>query len=168
MDVSVAIQNRRSIRKYEDKPVEKEKIEKLLQAAMQAPSAGNQQPWEFIVVENKETLKKLSEAHAYAGPIKDAPLGIIILSNDKSLKFPSYWEQDLAAATQNLLLQAVELGLGAVWMGVAPEEDRMTYIKKLFDLPQGIEPFAMLAFGYSSDNKFVDRFDKDKVHYEKY
>jgi nitroreductase len=148
--------------------VEKEKIEQLLKAGMQAPSAANQQPWEFIVVEDKETLQKLSNVHIYAGPIKNAPLGIIVLLNEKYLRFKQYWQQDLAAATENILLAAVELELGAVWMGITPEEDRMAFMKEFFNLPPGIEVFAMLAIGYSSDNKFDDRFDKTRIHYEKY
>ena len=98
-----AIKNRRSIRKYEDKPVEKATVEKLLRAAMQAPSAGNQQPWEFIVVENKETLAQMANVSPYATPLKNAAVSIIVLVNKDSLRFPSYWQQDLAAATQNLL-----------------------------------------------------------------
>lgn len=168
MNLYEGIQRRRSIRQYDKSPIEKEKKEKLLRAAMQAPSAANQQPWEFIVVENKETLHKLSKAHVYATPMKDAALGIIVLSKVDSLVFPQYWQQDLAAATENILLEAVELGLGAVWMGVAPEEDRMTYITELFKLPQSVRPFAMLAVGYSSGNTFIDRFDASRVHYEKY
>jgi nitroreductase len=168
MNLYEGIQKRRSIRSYENRPVEKEKVEKLLRAAMQAPSAANQQPWEFIVVEDKETLQKLSNAHVYAGPIKNAPLGIIVLLNEKRLKFKSYWQQDLAAATENILLAAVELGLGAVWMGIAPEEDRMAFMRELFSLPQGIEAFALLAIGYSSANKFEERFDAARIHYEKY
>ncbi|GBG57819.1 nitroreductase [Sporomusaceae bacterium FL31] len=168
MNLYEGIQKRRSIRKYENRPVEKEKIEKLLKAGMQAPSAANQQPWEFIVVEDKETLQKLSSAHIYAGPIKNAPLGIIVLLNEKYLRFKQYWQQDLAAATENILLASVELGLGAVWMGIAPEEDRMAFMKEFFNLPQGIEAFAMLAIGYSADNNFEDRFDKARIHYEKY
>ncbi|MDF2928832.1 nitroreductase family protein [Anaerospora sp.] len=168
MNVYEAIQNRRSIRSFEGRPVEKEKVEKLLRAGMQAPSAGNQQPWEFIVIEDKETLQKMSKAHIYAGPIKNAPLGIIVLSSEKYLKYKQYFQQDLAAATENILLAAVELGLGTVWMGVAPEEERMSFIKELFNLPQGIEAFAMLAIGYSTSNKFEDRFDCARIHYEKY
>jgi nitroreductase len=168
MNIYEGIQKRRSIRSYENRPVEKETIEKLLKAGMQAPSAGNQQPWEFIVVEDKETLEKLSSAHIYAGPIKNAPLGIIVLANEKYLRFQQYWQQDLAAATENILLAAVEMGLGAVWMGIAPDEDRMAFIKDFFNLPKGVEGFAMLAVGYSSANKFEDRFDASRIHYEKY
>nr|WP_092074905.1 nitroreductase family protein [Dendrosporobacter quercicolus]NSL49805.1 nitroreductase family protein [Dendrosporobacter quercicolus DSM 1736]SDN20267.1 Nitroreductase [Dendrosporobacter quercicolus] len=168
MNIYEGIQKRRSIRNFETRPVEKEKIEKLLKAGMQAPSAANQQPWEFIVVEDKESLQKLSKAHSYAGPIKNATLGIIVLSNEKYLTFKQYWQQDLAAATENILLAAVELGLGAVWLGIAPEEDRMSFMKDFFKLPESVEAFAMLAVGYSSANKFEDRFDKARIHYETY
>lgn len=168
MNLYEGVQQRRSVRRYENRSIEKEKIEILLRAAMQAPSAGNQQPWEFLVIENKETLEKLSKAQLYAAPIKDAPLGIIVLSREEGLKYPQYWQQDLAAATENILLTAVELGLGTVWLGIAPEEDRMAYIKELFQLPEGVKAFAMIAAGYSSDNKVVDRFDASRIHYEKY
>ncbi len=168
MNTYEVIQNRRSIRNFAARPVEKEKIEKLLRAGMQAPSAANQQPWEFIVVQDQATLKKLSETHIYATPIADAPLGIVVLSNEKDLIFPVYWQQDLAAATENILLEAVELGLGAVWLGIAPEEDRMEYLKQFFNLPEGVQAFALLALGYSDENTFEDRFDPSRVHYEKY
>jgi len=168
MNMNEAIQNRRSIRTFDNRPVEKEKIEQLLRAAMQAPSAANQQPWEFIVVENKETLKKLSNTHIYATPIENAPLGIIVLLKEEHLIFPMYWQQDLSAATENILLEAVELGLGTVWLGIAPEEDRMAYLKNLFNLPQGVNAFAILAIGYSTKNTFEDRFNPSRVHYEKY
>lgn len=115
-----AIFNRRSIRKYKDKPVEKEKIEKLLRAAMQAPSAGNQQPWEFIVIQDKENLKKLSGMSPYSKLIMNAPLTFVLLGNKDKMKFPENWQQDMGASAENILLEAVELGLGAVWLGVAP------------------------------------------------
>ncbi len=166
-----SIFTRRSIRKYEEKVVEKDKIEKLLRAAMQAPSAGNQQPWEFLVVENKETLGKLSEISPYATMLKEAPLAIIVLSNEEKMKFPEYWQQDLGAATQNILLEAVELGLGAVWLGVAPLKDREDFIRKIFNLPHNITPFNIIVLGYPKDpqiNKFVDRYEENRVHFEKY
>ncbi|QDR79947.1 nitroreductase family protein [Sporomusa termitida] len=168
MNLYEGIQTRRSIRQYENRPVEKEIIAKLLKAGMQAPSAANQQPWEFIVVEDKETLIKLANAHMYATPMKNAPLGIIVLLNAKYLIADKYWQQDLSAATENILLAAVELGLGAVWLGLAPAAERMSYIRELFKLPPGVEAFSMLAIGYSPANKFVDRFDSSRIHYEKY
>lgn len=89
--------NRRSIRKYEDKPVEREKIEKLLRAAMQAPSAGNQQPWEFIIVEDKERLKKLSEASPYSKMVANSPVTVVLLSREEGVKFPPCIPQDMGS-----------------------------------------------------------------------
>ena len=162
---------RRSIRKYKNIQIEKEKIEKLLHAAMQAPSAGNQQPWEFLILENKETLGKLSKISPYATMLKEAPLAIIVLSNEEKMRFPEYWQQDLGAATQNILLEAVELGLGSVWLGVAPLKEREDFIKEMFNLPNEVTPFNIIVLGYPSEgqeNKFVDRYDEVRVHFEEY
>lgn len=162
---------RRSVRTYKDIKVENEKIEKMLRAAMQAPSAGNQRPWEFIVVENKEKLKGLSQVCQYSKLVANAPLAIVLLADEKRMVFPENWEQDMGAATQNLLLEAVELDLGAVWLGVAPFDDRMGRVRDLFDLEGNIKPYAIVAVGYPKDgqgNKFVDRFDESRIHYENY
>ena len=163
-----AIFTRRSIRKYQDKKIEKEKIEKLLKAAMQAPSAWNQQPWEFLVIEDEETLKKLAGASPYAKMVPQAAAAIILLCNLEYTKTsPDYWAQGMSAATENLLLEAVELGLGAVWLGVYPNEDRMEYITELFQLPEDILPFTVIPLGYpEEENMFVDRFDEKRIHYE--
>lgn len=166
-----AIYDRRSIRKYKDQPVEKEKIEKLLRAAMQAPSAGNQQPWEFIVIQDKDNLKKLSGLSPYAKCIGEASLAIVLLANEKRMRFPENWEQDMGAATENILLEAVELDLGSVWLGVAPVEDRVEYISKMFDLEDHIKPYCAISIGYPADgqqNEYVDRYDETRVHYENY
>lgn len=166
-----AIFIRRSIRKYKNQPVEKEKVEKLLRAAMQAPSAGNQQPWEFIVVQEKESLTKLSEMGPYSKPVKDAPLAFVLLGDTERMMFPENWQQDMGAATENILLQAVELKLGAVCLGVAPSEDRENYLKKMFNLPENIKPFCIIAIGYPADgqsNRFIDRYDENRVHYESF
>ena len=163
-----AIFKRKSIRKYQDRPVEKEKIEKLLRAIMQAPSAVNQQPWEVIVIENKETLKKLSEMSPYSKMIEGSAVTFVLAANSENLKVPSAWQQDMGAATENLLLQAVELELGGVWLGTATTEDNMDFIRKFFDLPENILPFSVVPIGYpdQDNNSFIDRFNKDKVHYE--
>jgi nitroreductase len=165
-----AIFTRRSVRTYQDRPVEVEKIDQLLRAAMQAPSAGNQQPWEFIVVQDGESLKKLSAMSPYAGLLAEAPLAFMLLGNKKRMKFPENWQQDLAAAAENLLLEAAELGLGAVWLGVYPLEERVAYIRGQFALPPDLLPFAVIAAGYPADanaNRFVDRYEADRVHFEK-
>ena len=162
---------RRSIRNFKDTKVEECKIEKLLRASMQAPSAGNQQPWEFIVIQDKEKLSQLSQMSPYSKLIAKAPLAIILLGNEERMKFPENLEQDLGAATQNLLLEAVELGLGAVWMSATPLEDRMNHITNMFNLNKNIKPYCVVAVGYAAEgqeNKFIDRFDDSRIHYDSY
>ncbi|MDW7672663.1 MAG: nitroreductase family protein [Bacillota bacterium] len=168
MELKEAIKRRRSVRKFASTPVERAKVEEMLRAAMQAPSAHNQQPWEFLVVENRELLEKLSRVHQYAAPLAGAPLGIVVLLNRKRLTAEVFWQQDLSAATQNMLLQAVDLGLGAVWMGIAPFEDKMASVREICQLPPDVEAFGLFAVGYSDRNRFVDRFDASRIHWETY
>ncbi len=162
---------RRSIRKFQSRQVEKEKVEKLLRAGMQAPSAGNQQPWEFLVVNDRELLDKMSTAGAYATILKTAPLAIITLANDSNMKFPDYWQQDMAAATENILLEVVCQNLGGVWIGIYPDEPRTDLVNETFNLPSNIKPFSIIAVGYPEnghENKFIDRFNSTKITYNKY
>ncbi|MDF2568096.1 MAG: nitroreductase [Oscillospiraceae bacterium] len=162
--------NRRSIRKFQDRPVEKEKIDKLLRAAMQAPSAANQQPWEFIVVEDKDTLNTLSEMSLYSKSVAGSGVTLVLLANSNDFKVSTAWQQDLGAAAQNILLEATHLELGAVWLGVATADSAVEYIKDLYRLPEHIKPFALIAIGYpdGQKNEFVDRYRAQKVHYEKW
>ncbi|WP_026881204.1 nitroreductase family protein [Clostridium akagii] len=164
------IYNRRSIRKYKDRPIEKEKIEELLRAAMQAPSASDQQSWEFIVVENKKTLGKLSLMNSYSKFVADSAATIVILGNSNKFKVATSWEGDMGAATENILLEATYLELGSVWLGIATDDAATDYIKKTFDLPENIKPFALVSVGYPDNekNEFIDRFDEKKIHYEDY
>lgn len=166
-----AIFNRRSVRAYLDKPVEKEKIEKMLRAAMQAPSAINGQPWEFLVVQDKEALKKLSKMGPYSRMVEKAPLAFVLFGNKNKMKAEQFFPQDMGAASENLLLEATQLGLGGVWLGVYTIQQREDYIKDMFDMPDEAVPFGVIVLGYPGkiqQNKFVDRFDQTKVHYEKY
>ena len=161
--------NRASVRVFKDAPVEKEKIEMLLKAAMQAPSAGNQRPWEFIVVEDKKTLEQLSETDPYAKFVAKVPAAIVALGNTDEMRFPEHWEQDLGAACENILLEAVSQELGAVWLGVAPLKERMDHITKVFDLPDNIRPYAIIPFGYAKRPYEVEeRYDAGRGHFEKY
>ena len=160
---------RRSIRKYEDTPVEEEKIKRLLGAAMSAPTARNQREWEFIVVTDREVRRQLSEASPYAKPAFAAPLVIVPAADKNRMTSPKYFEQDLAAATENILLEAEELGLGAVWMGIAPLEERMRKVSGTLNLPENILPFALIAVGYPVEiNKAEDRYEESRVHYNRY
>ncbi len=154
---------RRSIRSYEDRPVEQEKINQILRAAMQAPSAMNQRPWEFVVVRNKGLLIKLSEMSPYAKMTAEAPAAIVLLGRKERMGAIGMWTQDMGACTQNLLLEIVNQGLGGVWLGVAPIEDIMNYVVETLNL-EGVMPFAVVPFGYSKqENKYIDRYEEDRV-----
>ena len=156
---------RRSVREFANKSVEQDAIDRILKAGMLAPSAGNQQGWEFIVVRNKKVLEELGKISPYSSPIANAGVAIIVLGETKS-KFPQNLEQDLSAATENILLQITEEGLGGVWLGVAPEIERIEKVKKLLKLEDSVFPFAMIPFGYpTEDIEKIDRWNPSKVRY---
>ncbi len=160
-----SIFHRVSIRKYEEKPVEQEKITQMLKAAMAAPSACNQQPWEFYVVTDKNVIERLSEASPYAKCAKDAPLVFVPCYRTEGIA-PDYFEIDLSAAVENLLLEADHLGLGAVWMGIAPDEGRMNAVKKVLDIPEHLRAFALVPCGYPAEARAQqDRYEESRVHY---
>lgn len=160
---------RASVRVFKPQPVEKEKIEMLLRAGMQAPSAGNQQEWEFLVVQDPKKLEQLSGVDNYAKFLSRVPGVIIVLGNRDEMRFPEHWQQDLGAVSENILLQAVSEGLASVWLGVAPIEERMQFIKQLFNLPDNVLPFSIVAFGYAKKQPEVEeRYNPERVHYENY
>ena len=155
-----------SIRKYQDKPVEEEKILEILRAGMQAPSAGNQQPWKFYVVTDKEKIKALSESHIYAGCAAGAPVVIVPVYRKEDAMFPMYAQIDLSIAQQNIWLMTESLGLGGVWMGVAPIQERMDAVRKILDLPDSVEAFSLFPLGYPAETrKQQDRFEMDRIHF---
>lgn len=159
--------NRYSVRKYKDQPIEAEKIDNLLKAAMQAPSAVNQQPWEFYVITNKELLDRLSEVSPYARMLKKAPAAIV-LCNRKDTITKEYQQIDMAICSENILLQAVSEGLGAVMLGVAPLKDRMEFVQNLLDIPDSLEPFAIIVIGYPDEFRNPqNRYDENRIHYIK-
>ena len=157
--------HRTSIRKYLSKPVEDEKIEKLLQAAMAAPSAGNQQPWEFYVVKDKATLEKLSKTSPYAACCASAPVAFVACYRIHCT-MPEYAQIDMSASVENLLLEADSLGLGAVWLGIAPLKERMEAVRTVLNIPENLDAFAIIPCGYPETiHPQQDRFDKQRVHY---
>jgi len=169
MELMEAILTRRSIRKFKNKPIPNEILDKLLHAAMQAPSAGNRQPWHFIIITEREKLNKIPDFHPYSKMLKEAPLAILICAKVETDKYCDYWVQDCSAATQNLLLAAHGLGLGAVWLGIYPIQERVSGIKDLFNLPPDIVPLSLNAIGYPNEEKKQEvRYKKEKVHYEKW
>ena len=169
MDAMEAIFTRRSIRAYTDQPVAEELIEDLLKAATAAPSAGNQQPWHFVVIDDRTTLDAIPEYHAYSAMLKGAPAAIVVCSDGGREGMGAYWPQDCSAATQNLLLAAHVKGLGAVWLGVYPRQERQDDIRGIFDLPAHVHPFALVSLGYPGEEKKIpDRFKPERIHWNKW
>ena len=159
---------RRSIRTYRDKDVSDDILEEIVRIGMNAPSAGNQQPWEFIIIKDRTSLSRITEVHPYSKMLLNAPAGILVCGK-QDCKHPDYWVQDCSAATQNILLAIHALGLGGVWLGVYPLEDRVEGIRRLFEVPRNIIPFSLISLGFPSiEPKFMDRFNKDKIHLEKW
>jgi nitroreductase len=165
----IEIFERRSIRKYKDKKVEAEKIEKLLEAAAAAPSAGNEQPWHFVVIKDRKRLDHLAEIHPYAKMLKEAPLAVAVCADLNKQKHQGFWVQDCSAATQNILLEAVSLDLGAVWLGCHPAEAREKAVSEYLELPANFKTLSLIAVGYPAEEKGkTDRLSEDIVHYEKW
>jgi len=160
------ILTRRSIRKYTPESISEKDIELLLKAASYAPSANNYQPWHFIVITEREILDKLSVVHPYAKMLKHAPLAILICGDSNIQEILGYQAVDCSAATENLLLAAHAIGLGGVWLGVYPREQRMKDIKELFSLPENINPMTLVSIGHPAETRpFPERFNKEKIHY---
>lgn len=161
-----SILKRRSIRKYKDIEVSNEIVEDLLKAAMAAPSAGNEQPWEFVVLRDKEIMKNITEIHPYSKMLLKSDVAIVVCGDEKKEVFTGYWVQDCSAATENILLAAQDMGLGAVWLGVYPIADRVEKIQEILGLPSSVVPLSIVPVGYPDEEKTPgDRFDKTRIHY---
>lgn len=164
------IMTRTSIRQYQDRPVEQEKVEQLLRAAMAAPTAVNKQPWHFYVLNTKEAINRLADASQRGGDmVRSAALVIVVCGDmDKALegKAREYWIQDTSAATENLLLAAHALGLGAVWTGVYPMKERVEMTTKVLNLPENLVPLCTILIGYPAENPTPkDKWKPENVTY---
>ncbi|MCQ1534629.1 nitroreductase family protein [Methanosarcina sp. KYL-1] len=169
MDTLEAIHTRRSIRKYTDRPVPWELVKELLRAAMCAPSAVNAQPWVFVVIDDRKLLDEIPTYSPYAGMCREAPLAIMVCGDTTQEKAPGFWVQDCSAATQNLLLAAHAVGLGAVWTGIYPMEDRVEGFRKAFGLPEHVIPLGLVPIGYPAQSPVLqDRYRVEKVHCNAY
>jgi len=161
-----SIFKRCSIRRFQTTKIEKEKQALILKAAFAAPSAKNAQPWEFLVIEDEEELAKMSTFTRYAKPLEKAALGMVVLANLERNDLIDFCEQDCAAATQNMLIEAQELGIGSVWIGVYPIQEWVQTIKEHYHLPAHIVPLWMIAFGYPDQNPNIkDKYKPEYIHY---
>jgi len=169
MNTLDAIYSRRSIRKFTEETVSDEQVQILMKAAMAAPSATNEQAWRFVIIRDKNTMNSIQEFHPFASMLATANLVIAVLGDLTEEHHPGYWPLDTSAATQNLLLAAHELGLGAVWLGVYPRDERMRAVSELLELPEEYPPLCLIPIGHPAEEKMsVDRFNPEKVHLERF
>ncbi|MEM3041549.1 MAG: nitroreductase family protein [Nitrososphaerota archaeon] len=165
MNAIEAILSRRSIRKYTSQPVPYELIDELLKAAMSVPSAGNEQPWHFVVIDDHKIIDKIPKFHPYSSMLTGASAAILVCEDLKEEKHPGYWVQDCSAATQNILLAAHAKGLGAVWLGVYPMEERINGLRALLGIPEHVVPFSLISIGYPAERKPpANRYNASRIH----
>lgn len=159
MDILEVIKNRRSIRKYKREPISEEEIDKILEAGRWAPSAGNSQPWSFIVLKSEEARKKVADAIPPGKFLSDAPLGIAVTINPRASSHPV---EDGAAATQNMLLEAHSLDLGACWIGAygTANEERA---RKILDVPEGERLLSVIAIGRPAESPEKSRKEMGEI-----
>ena len=166
-----AIAKRKSIRSFMDKKVEPEKVESLLRAAMRAPSGINGQPWEFIVVDDRAVLSAMQKLSPGGRALQTAPLAIVVCGETTWMGGAEnpYWQQDCAAATQNILLAVEALGLGAVWTGVYPNKDLYPKLHDFLNLPSNVQPFCCIPIGHPAGNdQPKDKWKPENIHYGKW
>lgn len=169
MDLYAALFTRRSLRKYLDKPISEEDEKLILKAAMLAPSACNEQPWNFICIRDAAMREKVSKTSPYTQMANCAPLVIVVCADSALDKARGMWVQDCAAATENMLLAARGKNIGSVWCGVYPEKERMAVLREMLGIPETIIPFALLCFGHV-ERGFTEasRFQAEKIHHDKW
>jgi nitroreductase len=165
VDAYEALLTRRSIRAYTDQPVPSELIHDLLAAAMAALSAGNYQPWHFVVVDERATLDTLAELLPFGKMLAQALLAIAICGDRNAGARAAYWVQDCSAAAENLLLAAHACGLGAAWVGVYPREERVDAVRALLGAPVHIMPLCLISAGYPAEQRDpANRYQAERVH----
>jgi len=169
MDAMEAILSRRSIRQYTAQPVPDELITELLKAAMSAPSSGNRQSWQFVVINERQILDEIPRFHPYSKMLKEAPVAILVCGDERLAARKGGWVQDCSAATENILIAAHAKGLGAVWLGVYPVEERVVGLRQLLGLPEHIFPLALISIGYPAETKPpANRYDAARVRYNRW
>lgn len=160
---------RKSIRQYTQEQISPEIVETLLRAAMAAPNTINNRDWAFVVVQERELLDRIADNQSGNGNmLRQAPLAIIVCGDLERAhtKYRDFWIQDCSAATENILLAANALGLGAVWLGTYPVEAHYQGIQRLFDLPEYIIPLSVISIGYPAETPDIRyRFEPDRIHY---
>ena len=165
MEAMEAILGRRSIRKYTVQGISDTTLRRLLEAGMSAPSAGNEQPWEFVVIDDRKLLNAIPAIHPHSQMLSEAPLAIAVCGDLQREKHLGFWMQDCSAATENILIAAHAHGLGAVWLGIYPREERIQGIRRILSIPDNIVPLSLIAVGYPAEEKSgLNRYDESRIH----
>jgi nitroreductase len=160
------IKRRRSIRRYTDEPVSDADVRAMLEAAMAAPSADNIQPWEFVVVREAGLRRQLAETHPWAGMCAQAPVVFVVCGQERQ---SDHWVEDTSAATENLLLAAAGLDLGAVWVGVYPRAQQEAHVRRALGMPRDLRVLCLVPVGHPAESKPPHtKYDEGKVHYDGY
>lgn len=159
------ILSRRSIRKYKEDKVSEIHIKNILEAAMNAPSRKNERPWHFVIINNRKILDKIPLFHPNSKMLYEAPIAILV-TGDLTVTRGVFIAIDCSASTENILLAAHSLGLGACWLGIYPDEERIKGIKELLNLPKNILPISLISIGHPGESKSqISRFEQNRVHY---
>jgi len=169
MEALDSLYTRRSVRKYTSQKISDNIIKQLLKAAFLAPSAGNQQPWHFLIIEDKKILGKIPKFHPHAEFIKNAEKAILVCADKKLETFKDYFPLDCSASTENILIAARALGLGACWIGIYPKEERIENLRDILNIPKNVVPFSLVALGYTEiEQKELNRYKKERIHYNRW
>jgi nitroreductase len=161
-----AIYVRRSIRRFTTQPVTREQLESFVKAGMNAPSAGDEQPWQFIIIDDRPTMNRIMEIHRHAEMLATAQAAILVCGETSRETHPGYWTQDCSAATENILLEIASQGCGAVWCGVYPRLGRVEGLRTLLGIPESVIPFALIPVGYPAEQKPAKNlFHRDRIRY---
>ena len=169
MDVFEALFTRRSNRKYTDEPVSDADVQTMLKAAMLAPSAKNERPWAFVVVRDAATRAELSEATPYVKMAAHAPVVVVVCGDLNEDKAGGRWEQDCAAAIENLLLAARGLDIGTVWCALHPDAERVGNVRRILGIPEHVVPLGLVCVGHPAQPfSEADRFMPERIHRERW
>ncbi|MBN2323943.1 MAG: nitroreductase family protein [Spirochaetes bacterium] len=164
-----AIYKRRSIRRFKSGPVDEKTLVSFVKAGMNAPSAGNQRLWRFVIITERSILDEIPSVHPYSSMLKEAPAAILVCGDMDLEEREGYWVQDCAAATQNILLEIADRGYGGCWLGVYPREDRVEGLRRLLNIPGHIIPLSLIAVGIPAEKKPPkNEFDKSRITFNRW
>ncbi len=169
MDAIEAILTRRSVRKYTNKTILDKIIKELIETGFSAPSAGDQQPWHFIIIDDRKLLDKIPEFHPHAKMLLDCQKAILVCGDLNLETHNGFWMLDCSAATENILIAARAKGLGACWLGVFPRKGRISGFRKMLKIPKNVIPFSLISLGYPAvEQSKVDRYNCARIHRNKW